>query len=125
MRLCYLDVVQNYNILIMMNEAAQGRVYRLLGVGPVSKASYSVRICALNHFEAFLECKGMPRLKDLTEYLDYKILEGICTSCFSKFMSLSVPRGQVFLCILRKYNEIFLVYIFISLKKQKIFFLIK
>ena len=26
-----------------------------------------MRICALNHFEAFLECKGMPKLKDLTE----------------------------------------------------------
>ena len=53
------------------NDAAQGCVYQLSGVGPVSKAiliyDYAVRICALNHFEAFLECKGMPKLKDLTE----------------------------------------------------------
>ena len=45
-----------------MDEAAQGRVYRLSRVGPVSKASNIVRICALNHFEAFLDRKKMPRL---------------------------------------------------------------
>ena len=72
-----------------MDDAAQGRVYRLSGVGPVSKASSSVRICALNHFEAFLECKGMPKLKDLTE------LQAVDVNLFREFESYLVDDAKI------------------------------
>ena len=72
-----------------MDDAAQGRVYRLSWVGPVSKARSSVRICALNHFEAFLECKGMPKLKDLTE------LQAVDVNLFREFESYLVDDAKI------------------------------
>ena len=36
-------------------------VYRLSGLGPRSRSSKTVRVCSLNHFEAFLLMKQMPK----------------------------------------------------------------
>ena len=42
-------------------------VYRLSGLGPISKSSKTVRISSLNHFEAFLLTKQMPKCNELSE----------------------------------------------------------
>ena len=42
-------------------------VYRLSGLGPISKSSKTVRIPSLNHFEAFLLTKQMSKCNELSE----------------------------------------------------------
>ena len=42
-------------------------VYRHSGLGPISKSSKTVRISSLNHFEAFLLTKQMPKCNELSE----------------------------------------------------------
>ena len=42
-------------------------VYRLSGLGLISRSSKTVRVCSLNHFEAFLLTKKMPECNELNE----------------------------------------------------------
>ena len=42
-------------------------VYRLPELGPISRSSKTVRVCSLNHFEAFLLMKKIPECNELNE----------------------------------------------------------
>ena len=54
-------------------------VYRLSGLGPISRSSNAVRVSALNHFEAFLLMQQMPKCNELNEkiYLMQQFLKNL------------------------------------------------